>query len=607
MARSRGHGGRPKSLSGLQPLAYMGVEASQPPQLVHDPDRDPDSGTSTVDRGMNKFLIGTLWVNTELNRIWMLTNLDSAIATWTRMGGVEDLVINGNIGQAAPDANFEIDMPGEGVLYTTGAGNVLTLGMTASTDGQIIIGQTAGLPDWGNLTSLGATITVTEGANTLNIEVAAGTLGARIFDCDVGVAIVAGQTIVMAGGLNINTHGATNVVTINTDVFPVFDNVQLDDLIQGFVEIDATGKFVTSQGTDGQLVIGGTGVRAQWANLTSADNSITITEGTNTLDVGVSDWYDGWAFSPYVVQQQLAVIAVQISAMCYDSGAGVFVIGSAPAGAASIDTAPDPAGAWTNRPITTPIGSPVSVVDLHYGGGNNVGISIQKIVVAPDATGAWTHYFYNAGHDAYEGYRVAYGNGMWVATGRDIGPGFVPIILTTADPTNETWVRNVTGITEIVKPVMYANGIWIIGGENGTIFTAVDPTGAWTSRANPFSTDATVGGCVYSPELGIFVMACNGGTQPGVQLATSTDGITWTPRPIPTVMTAETRILWDAVNGLFMTYGHGAARAVSRDGKNWIFHNEFAQSYLCAAVANGQIAGGSQGAAGDVMYTLISV
>jgi len=571
MARSRGFGGKAKRTSGLQPLAYLGVEASQPPQLVQDKDRDPVSGTVAPDYGYNKFLIGSLWVNVDLNRIWMLTNLDAMIATWTRMGGIEDLTINGNVGQAAPDANFEIDMPGEGVLYTTGAGNVL------STDGQIIIGQTAGLPDWGNLTSLGATITVTEGANTLNIEVAAGTLGARIFDCDVGVAVVAGQTIVMAGGLNINTHGATNVVTINTDVFPVFDNVQLDDLIQGFVEIDATGKFVTSQGTDGQLIIGGTGVRAQWANLTSADGTVDITEGTNTLDVGVNETnLFATLYSPYI-RRTLTPVGTITGALVvgYDDGASVYVIrGLDGVPSYKIYTAATIDGAWTLRDTDGGGGGEPAVGFMRGGGVNVFMIHTAFLDVSADATGAWTRYNVDAGHTAMTNSDIFYdGTTNWVIAGKTAAPANTAAVFVGTDPTAETFVVNTTGITEIPWHITYGNGIWVLGAENGHIFTATDPAATWTSRATPFDPARTV--CVgYSPGLTLFTATAVTGADPRYPtLATSPDGITWTQVAQPEIAAGANKIIWDGTIGYIIVdpAGGGATSkcVISKDGVHW--------------------------------------
>jgi len=70
-----------KRRTGLNTLAYTGVAASTPPQLVMH-DRAP-----TVD-DYGKFNVGTLWIHdTTPQDVWMLTKKYAKVATWLQIGG----------------------------------------------------------------------------------------------------------------------------------------------------------------------------------------------------------------------------------------------------------------------------------------------------------------------------------------------------------------------------------------------------------------------------------------------------------------------------------------------------------------------------------------
>lgn len=74
---------------------------------------------------------------------------------------------------------------------------------------------------------------------------------------DSGVAVpTAGGNLNILGGNVVTTSGAGNTVTVEL-----------------------------TQGTDGQLIIGATGLDPAWASITSSDGSIIITPGANTLDL----------------------------------------------------------------------------------------------------------------------------------------------------------------------------------------------------------------------------------------------------------------------------------------------------------------------------------
>jgi len=64
-----------KRRTGLHPLAYMGVEPSSPPLCINK--------TFAPNSNYTGFNIGTIWINTETNAVYMLTNLDGGVATWS--------------------------------------------------------------------------------------------------------------------------------------------------------------------------------------------------------------------------------------------------------------------------------------------------------------------------------------------------------------------------------------------------------------------------------------------------------------------------------------------------------------------------------------------
>jgi hypothetical protein len=102
----------------------------------------------------------------------------------------------------------------KGIPY--GAGSTSAIAWTAGlTDGQLVIGSTAGNPAAGAITSLGGTIDVTLGSNTINLET--GGIIASSYETDAGTATPAAGILQILGGTGCATAGATNVVTINLD------------------------------------------------------------------------------------------------------------------------------------------------------------------------------------------------------------------------------------------------------------------------------------------------------------------------------------------------------------------------------------------------------
>lgn len=118
-----------------------------------------------------------------------------------------------------------------------GSGTAAITVLAAATDGQIPIGSTGADPVLANITSTGGTVTVTNGAGTINLEI--GGAVATSYSTDSGSAVPALGILTVAGGTNINTAGAGSTVTVN-----------LDTAVSGLTSLDlaAGGRFGTSTG-----------------------------------------------------------------------------------------------------------------------------------------------------------------------------------------------------------------------------------------------------------------------------------------------------------------------------------------------------------------------
>lgn len=347
------------SKTGKHPLAYLGVEPTTPPQMVLEK-RDPTADDN------NEFNIGTIWVVADLDRVFMLMDLEHGTADWVMIhpseaadtfnadvgvavsvGGVLNVYGGNNIRTEAVDNTINIvltenvSIPGtltlssmnEGFVRADATGEFSSL--PDGTSGQVIIGATAADPAWANLSSSDSSVVITEGPNTIDLRSVGGGSGTLTsLDTDAGVATPAAGVITIAGGTNINTSGATSIVTVNLDntisvsgsitagtgitsttgnIVTIAGDIISSNLIvagngltvtagaitftpltAGVVQSSATGVLSSSNGTDGQLIVGG-GTDPAWATVTSSDASITLTPGVNALDLIVAGGGGGGA------------------------------------------------------------------------------------------------------------------------------------------------------------------------------------------------------------------------------------------------------------------------------------------------------------------------
>lgn len=170
---------------------------------------------------------------------------------------------------------------------------------------------------------------------------------------------------------------------------------------------------------------------------------------------------------------------------CLAYGAGVWVAGGTKSGAAYLATSPD-LETWTER--TSNMTGATSVYDVTYGGGLFVAVGTGssagsgRIATSPNGE-TWT-----AGtipSDARPR-AVSYGGGVWVAYGhRNDGespydPNAVSALI--ASPNGTSWSRVSGGPPgEWFARVAYGNGVWVASSERG-VYSATDPFGTWDQR-----------------------------------------------------------------------------------------------------------------------------
>jgi len=151
----------------------------------------------------------------------------------------------------ATTATLQIEDLNAGVMQTDATGVVSS---SNGTNGQLLIGGGAA-PVWANLTSSGGSVTITNGANSINLE-ASGVGGLTQLDGDTGSALPTAGVITIAGGNLITTTAAASTVTV-----------------------DVTG------GTNGQVIVASTAGNPAFATLSSTGGTITYTLGSNTLNI----------------------------------------------------------------------------------------------------------------------------------------------------------------------------------------------------------------------------------------------------------------------------------------------------------------------------------
>jgi hypothetical protein len=211
-----------KRLTGLNPLAYLGVEPLTPPLLVVD-DRNP-----TVNDYEN-FNLGSFWLNNDNEDLFVLVNKSAGVATWAELSmgasGTVDGLVADDMNTALPSGGL-INILGGTNINTTASGSSIVINVSG------VIGIANGGTNASSFSTADGTVyydgtrlvtTATGIAGQVLMSNGAGmaptyqsvTLGTLTFNADSGSAVPAADIIIMAGGSNINTSAAGNTVTYN--------------------------------------------------------------------------------------------------------------------------------------------------------------------------------------------------------------------------------------------------------------------------------------------------------------------------------------------------------------------------------------------------------
>ena len=175
-------------------------------------------------------------------------------------------------GNAIPLANVLEILGGEGI-DTSASGNTVTISGEDAT-----AGANAGLANKGIAAFDSSMFTVTAGF----VQLTGGGQGIDSFTPDSGtspvVPNISGNVSLLGSG-SITTIGGLNSVT-----------TQLTGMTNHAVLVGAGTTTITklAVGTNGQVLIGATGLDPAFSTLTSSDSSITFTTGANTLSLQVA-------------------------------------------------------------------------------------------------------------------------------------------------------------------------------------------------------------------------------------------------------------------------------------------------------------------------------
>lgn len=296
-------------LSGLNPLAYMGVEPYTPPILIVRPQTPTPNdinfnlgsfwlnsityqlySLANVAQGVAaweplgymqvlaraplstdyNYPIGTFWLNTSSDILYLLVSVSGESATWVTVSTeVNENTITGDSGGAVSFSDTgNIDLTGDtSGLTVVGTPLTNTLSVewaTPGTTGQVLAGVTGVAPKFLTLESTNSSIAITQGASTLNFEVGSGIIETVTGDSGGAVSPATGGNITIVNatdsGLELVGNPSTHTLTL---------------------------QYATA-GTNGQVLIGSTSAAPVWGNITSTDGTITITNGANTIDLSAA-------------------------------------------------------------------------------------------------------------------------------------------------------------------------------------------------------------------------------------------------------------------------------------------------------------------------------
>ena len=270
-----------KSISNL---SYIGVRASSPPNFVVY-DRAP------LARDYKSFIIGDIWLQKNTVNVWMLTDKQSGVGTWTDISSTGDetftsvTITTGDLTLQDGDihvTNGDVYIHGGGLVFglinftstlrTLADGTVYGLadtGAPAAGEGTVYHSNNSGIPQWGDIKSTGGTVTITTSATGINLEAAGGTAVGTFTADDANAAAPDGAgNIIIEGGTNITTE-----VTVAHTVTFNLDN-----------DVTISGDFIS---TGGDIIASAGDIEATLGTIT-AGNGLVVTAGGLNITGGIT-------------------------------------------------------------------------------------------------------------------------------------------------------------------------------------------------------------------------------------------------------------------------------------------------------------------------------
>lgn len=229
----------------------------------------------------------------------------------------------------------------------------------------------------------------------------------------------------------------------------------------------------------------------------------------------------------------------------------------------AIYTSADSGTTWTPRTS----GTTNLLLNVTSGSGVWVAVGDQSTIVTSVGGATWT---VQSTPTTAMLRGIAYGDAgdVFVAVG---GGG---TILRSVDGNASNWTQVVSGTTENLQGVHYANGLFIATGENNVLLTSSDGA-SWTARtsnAGGWLLDAAYGNGTYVA-VGL-----------GSRVVTSSDGITWTRQTnsLPSQSVNLYRVAFG--NGQFVAVGQNGVIWGSPNGVDWTVENSGTTEFLRGVV-----------------------
>lgn len=185
--------------------------------IVHNSDSEVNVNNCTVSSSTNPAIDGS--GIGQLNLTAIDFPLNSSIAATLTLGS-----------GTSYSGTYKSDYTDHGVILGQGAATNM-VATTAGADGQLLIGATAGDPSFASLTSTGDTITITEGTNTLNVDLSSSVQSTAIHGWNGSIVETAAVTVTSDGATitcSVQQNGGGDLTVVFSDGFYAWDTTPAD-------------------------------------------------------------------------------------------------------------------------------------------------------------------------------------------------------------------------------------------------------------------------------------------------------------------------------------------------------------------------------------------